>query len=73
MAGHHLDNVRGDRFDQVSVMGNEGQRSRIGGKCIFETFPRSDVQMIGRLVQKNEIGGHQKHPRQCQTAFFTAG
>ena len=53
MANHQ--NFRGDSVDQMTIMGDETQGPSIALEGKFQHFPRGNVEVIGRLIEEQEI------------------
>ena len=54
-------------------MADQKQRPRIRLQCILEQFERFDVEIVGRLVEHQQIGGQRKQSREQQPVAFAAG
>ena len=63
----------GSPVDEITVMGNIQNGPVIGVEGIFQNFAGNDIQMVGRLVEDQQVGFGQHELCQRDTAFFTAG
>ena len=70
---HQVKNTRGCLVDEITVMGHIKYGSGVLIQCIFQNFFRSDVQVVRRLVQNQEVrlGEHQLCKR-YSSAFSAA-
>ena len=66
-AAFELQNPLGDVVEEVAVVGDDDDRARIVAERLFEPLDRLGVEMVGGLVQQQQVGlfqqGHaQGHP-----------
>lgn len=54
-------------------MGDEHQRDARGNQHLLEPFDGADIEMVGRLVQQQQLRGNGQCLRQRQAFFLTAG
>jgi hypothetical protein len=54
-------------------MADDDQRRAAAGEFAFQPFDGGEVEMVGRLVQEQDIGRRRQHPRQCGATGFAAG
>ena len=47
--------LRGDFVQEVSVMGNDQKRTVVTDQIIFQPSQRIDVQMVGGLIQNEQV------------------
>ncbi|MPM80057.1 hypothetical protein SDC9_127102 [bioreactor metagenome] len=59
--------------EEVTVVSHQQTAAAIGGEKFFDPADRLDVEMVGRLVQQQQIRLGNDRPRQSDPAFFTAG
>ena len=57
----HLDGAVGDLVEEVSVVRNDYERAAVGGKELLQPFYRANVQMVGRLVEQQQVRPAQQH------------
>src|SRR5690606_10336271 len=62
-----------DSAQQLAVVAYEQQGAVVGEQCIFESLDRFHVQMVGRLVEDQEVGVGQHHHRECYARALAAG
>src|SRR6185312_10943835 len=64
---HHLavalegENMRRDAVEEPAVMGDDDRAAGEFQQRLFERAQRVDIQIVGRLVQENHIGGGLQH------------
>ena len=58
---------------EVPVMANQQHRAPIGAEIILQPGNGLQVQMVGRLVQQQQIRLRQQHPCQTKPGTLTAG
>ena len=51
-----LDDLRGDLVQEIPVVGHDDDRSFVVQQVIFKPGDAAHVQMVGGLVQKNDVG-----------------
>ncbi len=56
----------GDAIDEIAVMRDECQRARIARQPAFEPEDRIEIEVIGRLVEQQQITGCKERARQIQ-------
>ena len=68
----NLPDLVGQALDQVAIMGNEQDRAVELLQDRLQDLLRRDVQMVGRLVEQQQIGTRRRQQGQSQTAAFAA-
>ncbi len=63
-AAGHLDHPLCDVVDEIAVVGNEEQRSRPGRELLLEPQHRVDVEVVGRLVEHQDVRLLEQEPGQ---------
>src|SRR5262245_6593436 len=58
-------------IEKEPVMGNNQKCKFITCQIILEPFDRFHVQMIGRLVEQQDVRSNEQEPCQSKTIFFT--
>src|SRR5580658_687102 len=58
------DHMRGDAVEEPAVMGDDDGASGKLEERLFERAQRIDIEIVGRLVQQDDIGGALQHLRQ---------
>ena len=58
---------------KAAVMADEDQRAAAAGEFALQPFDGGEVEMVGRLVQQQDIGLGRQHPRQRRAPRFAAG
>src|SRR5207302_8500401 len=58
---------------QGAVMGHQYESAGKVSKAFFEYLQRPDVQIIGRLVQQQDVGGLEHEPGQKNARLLAAG
>ena len=66
-----INQVRGDLLNQVTIVGHEENRSRIFRQCCFQCFAGGNVEMICRLVQRQQLRCRVNDAGQCQARLFS--
>ena len=61
-----LDHPFGHGVDEVAVVGHEQDRPAVGGERRLEPGHRVGVEVVGRLVEHQEVWRIVQHPRHCQ-------
>ena len=54
-------------------MADDDQRAAAAFEFAFQPFDGREIEMVGRLVQQQDIGRGRQHPRQRRAAGFAAG
>ena len=54
-------------------MGHQHESAWKVSKAFFENLQRSDVQIVGRLIQQQHVGGLQHEPGEKNARLLTAG
>ena len=62
-----------DALDQVPVVRDDHHGARPAVEQIFELLKRVDVEIVGRLVEKQDVGLGHEDTRQLQTSALTTG
>src|ERR1035437_1332354 len=62
----------GDAVEQVAVVGDQHQRAGEIGEAVFEHFEGGDVEIVGGLVEQQQVGGLE-HETRDQDARLLAG
>ena len=73
VAVRDLDHPLGDLIDEIAVMGNGKHRPPEILNIPFQPFHTSQVQMVGGLVQKQNVRLFQQKTGEVRPGFFTAG
>src|SRR6185295_3441264 len=47
--------ARDDRIEEIAVVADDEQRAVVFGQTLFERFQRLDVEVVGRLVEHEQI------------------
>ena len=63
----------GDAVDQVAVVGYQDEGAGEIEEGVFEDFERRDVEVVGGLVEDQEVGGLEHQSREDDARFFAAG
>ncbi len=67
-----LQNPASHIIKKITVMGNGNNRTRIPFKMLFKPGNRFCIQMIGRLIKKEDIRILQQQPAQSHPAFLAS-
>ncbi len=54
-------------------MADDDQRAAAACQFAFQPFDGGEIEMVGRLVQQQDIGRGRQHPRQRGAAGLAAG
>ena len=73
LAAVEPDRAARERREQAPVVADDHQRGAPGIEIALQPFDRGQVEMIGRLVEQQDIGVGRQHARQRGTARFAAG
>ena len=75
LGGAHQDlhHAGTDMVEKVTVVRDDQHAAAVGGQIVFKPGERLHVQVVGRLIQQQQIGLLQQQPRQAQTRLLTAG
>ena len=73
LAAVEPDRAARERRKQAPIVADDHQRGAPGIKIALQPFDRGQVEMIGRLVEKQDIGVGRQHTRERGTARFAAG
>ncbi len=72
-ADRHLEQGVARVIEKITVMGNNDCRAIPLCQITFQPFDSFDIEMIGRLVEQQQIGVRQQETRQMRTRTLTAG
>ena len=59
-----MQNVVGDGIEQVAVMADDEDRRRIAGEIIDQPERAFEIEIIGRLVEQQQVGRRKQHRRE---------
>ncbi len=62
-----------DPVDEEPVVRNENDRPVIRGQHLLERFPRLDIEMVGWLVQDQQVRTLDEETCQCEPRTFPSG
>ena len=68
-----LPDAGADGVQKIAVMADDQHRAAVGLEVIFQPFHGFQVQVVGRLVQDQQIRTLQQQTGQAQTSLLTAG
>ncbi len=68
----HLGDFRHRAVEEIAVVGDHHHRSWVGANKPFEPLRRRDIQVVGRLVEQQQIRRFQQHPRESSHVFLPA-
>ena len=63
----------GEALEEVAVVGDDDEGTRILEEGILEDVLGVHVEVVGRLVEDEEVGGCEQQLGQCEAGFFAAG
>ena len=72
-AAIELENPAGDIVEEVAVMGDDQDGARIGAEMVLEPVDRFGIEMVGRLVEQQEVGLAQQELGQGHPPLLAAG
>ena len=58
---------------EAAVMADDDQRGAAAVQFAFQPFDGREIEMVGRLVQQQDVGRGRQHPRQRRAARLAAG
>ena len=73
LAADKAEDTPGDFVDEITVMADRKNGSGKIKQRLFEDFSRMDIEMIGRLVQKQEVRLLKQQTAQVEPGTFAAG
>ena len=59
-------------FQEAAVVADQHQRRALGGKRAFEPFDGGQIEMVGRLVEQQDVGRRRQHVRERGTPRLAA-
>ena len=68
-----FDHLVGDPIKEIAVVGDDNHRTLIIQKVRFQPCDGLQIQMVGRLIQNDQIGFQQKEFSKCNPCFLAAG
>ena len=60
-----LQHPGGDPIEQVTVVGHQDQTAAEGEQPLLQPCHGAQIEMVGRFVEHQELGGMRQHPGQC--------
>ena len=72
-AAVELENPAGDVVEEIAVVGDDQDGARIVAQMAFEPHHRLGVEMVGRLVEQQQVGLLQQQPAQRDAPPLAAG
>ena len=63
----------GDTVKKIAVMRYNQDTSLVVGKIRFQPLDRSEIKVVGRLVEDQKIRLKEKELSECHTRFLPAG
>ena len=72
-AGVDLDDLYGDAVQKIPVMGDGQYSALICREITFEPADRIHIEMVGGLIQQDDIGGEQQKFAQRYPCLLAAG
>ena len=72
-AAVELQDPAGDVVEEVAVVGDDQDRARIVAQMAFQPVHRLGVEMVGRLVEQQQIGLVEQQPAERDAAALAAG
>ena len=73
MAAIEFENPAGDVVEEVAVVGDDQDGARIIVQMVFQPGHRFGVEMVGRLVEQQQLGLFEQQPAQRDAAALAAG
>ena len=73
LAVQHLDNAVDGAVEEIAVMGNGNHRTAEGADILLQPLRGLQVQMVGRLIQQQDVRVLQNEPAQVDAGLFAAG
>ena len=71
-AAIELENPAGDVVEEVAIVGDGDDRARVVLEEALEPGDRFGVEMVGRLVEQQQVGRLQQQPAQRDAAALAA-
>ena len=68
-----LEHAGGDPVEEVAVVGDDDQAARVGGQPVLEPGHRGEVEVVGRLVEDQQLAGGGQDPGQRHPFGLAAG
>ncbi len=69
-SGSDLDDAGGQGIDEGPVVGDQDQRSPVLPERFFQDLAGLQVQVVGGLVEHQEVGGSKQHLREGETGLL---
>ena len=60
-------------IEEVTIVGHGNDRTRVGRKVLFEPEHTLGVEVVGGLVEQEQVGGLNEELAQRHAATFTTG
>ena len=73
LAAVEFDDAGAHAVEEGTVVGDEEQRDTAFDEQVFQPFDGGDVEVVGRLVEEQDLGRHGQGLRQGQALFLAAG
>ena len=73
MAAVEFEDPLGDVVQEVAVVGDRDDGARIAAQMLLEPLHALGVEVVGRLVQQQQVRTLQQQPAQRNSAAFAAG
>ncbi len=71
-AARELDDARGDAIEEIAVVRDEEAGAGIARKEVLQPLDRFGVEVVGRLVEDEEIGPGEQRAAERDAALFAA-
>ena len=60
-------------IEQITVVGDEDERAGEFEEIVFQDFERGDVEVVGGLVEEQDVGGLEHEPGDEDAGALAAG
>ena len=67
-----VEDLRCRAIEEITVVGNDEQRFRISAQVLLEPIERVGIEMVGRLVEDENIGLDEKQTNEREARSFAA-
>ena len=73
LAVGQFQNARGDPVEEIAVVGDEQAGPAVASQEVLQPFDGDGVEMVGRLVEDQQLRPRQEGPGEGDATFLTAG
>ncbi len=67
------EDMRGETVEEPAIMGDDHGAARILGQRVFQCAERINVEIVGRLIEQDDVAFLAKHLRKVNAVALTTG